>query len=77
MKHSVKSLVAVAAAAFAMQAFADTETANGFTWSYRLIDNGKSAEITSGVQYVIATERYLYPGTIDIYNTLALERANS
>ena len=32
---------------------------------------------TSGVQYVIATERYLYPGTIDIYNALALERANS
>ena len=54
MKHSVKSLVAVAAAAFAMQAFADTEKANGFTWSYRLIDNGKSAEITSGVQYVPA-----------------------
>ena len=35
------------------------------------------ASFTSGVQYVIATERYLYPGTIDIYNALALERANS
>ena len=29
-----------------------------------------------GVAYVIETERYLYPGTIDIYNSLALERAN-
>ena len=28
-----------------------------------------------GVSYVIETERYLYPGTLDIYNELALERA--
>ncbi len=27
-----------------------------------------------GVSYVIETERYLYPGTLDIYNTLALQR---
>ena len=27
-----------------------------------------------GVSYVIDTERYLYPGTLDIYNTLALRR---
>ena len=27
-----------------------------------------------GVSYVIETERYLYPGTLDIYNTLALKR---
>lgn len=27
-----------------------------------------------GVSYVIETERYLYPGTLDIYNTLALRR---
>ena len=28
-----------------------------------------------GVSYVIETERYLYPGTLDIYNELALQRA--
>lgn len=27
-----------------------------------------------GVSYVIETERYLYPGTLDIYNELALQR---
>ncbi len=27
-----------------------------------------------GVSYVIETERYLYPGTLDIYNELALKR---
>lgn len=27
-----------------------------------------------GVSYVIETERYLYPGTLDIYNELALRR---
>lgn len=27
-----------------------------------------------GVSYVIDTQRYLYPGTLDIYNTLALRR---
>jgi predicted HD superfamily hydrolase involved in NAD metabolism len=28
-----------------------------------------------GVSYVIDTRRYLYPGTLDIYNEIALERA--
>ena len=27
-----------------------------------------------GVSYVIETERYLYPGTLDIYNEIALQR---
>ena len=29
-----------------------------------------------GVSYVIDTERYLYPGTLDIYNELVLRRKN-
>ncbi|MBR2683410.1 MAG: bis(5'-nucleosyl)-tetraphosphatase (symmetrical) YqeK [Atopobiaceae bacterium] len=29
-----------------------------------------------GVAYVIQTERYLYPGTLDIYNELVLRRAH-
>lgn len=30
-----------------------------------------------GVAYVIDTERYLYPGTLDIYNELALQRSGA
>lgn len=33
------------------------------------------ASFSSGVSYVIDTERYLYPGTLDIYNELVLKRA--
>lgn len=33
------------------------------------------ASFSSGVAYVIQTERYLYPGTLDIYNELVLRRA--
>ena len=32
------------------------------------------ASFSSGVSYVIDTERYLYPGTLDIYNELVLAR---
>lgn len=32
------------------------------------------ASFSSGVSYVIETERYLYPGTLDIYNELVLAR---
>ena len=32
--------------------------------------------LSNGISYVVATGRYLWPGTIDIYNALALERAN-
>lgn len=32
------------------------------------------ASFAGGVEYVVATERYLYPGTIDIYNQLVLSR---
>ena len=33
------------------------------------------ASFSSGVAYVIDTERYLYPGTLDIYNELVLARS--
>ena len=32
---------------------------------------------TDGMAYVLATGRYLYPGTLDIYNSIALERAQA
>ena len=33
------------------------------------------SSFSSGVAYVIQTERYLYPGTLDIYNELVLARS--
>jgi len=32
------------------------------------------SSFSSGVAYVIQTERYLFPGTLDIYNELVLAR---
>ena len=31
----------------------------------------------AGIEYVVETRRYLYPGTLDIYNELALRRAGA
>jgi HD superfamily phosphohydrolase YqeK len=33
------------------------------------------ASFSDGVAYVIETRRYLYPGTLSIYNDIVLERA--
>ena len=35
------------------------------------------ASFAGGIQYVIDTERYLYPGALDIYNELVLRRRTS
>ncbi len=34
------------------------------------------ASFCGGIEYVVRTRRYLYPGTISIYNALVRERAN-
>ena len=66
MKKQILLSVAVAAAAFMFAARAETETANGYAWTYQLVNNGKSAEITSGAKYCPAIEPSDPEGAVSI-----------
>lgn len=38
------------------------------------LDEVYASMFSSGIEYVVRTRRYLYPGTIDVYNELVLKR---